>query len=70
MPQLRSGVRRRRAAAPVTTNKQSEPPPPKKNVAARGRPRTRLAAKKKSEPLIELLEPDTYVEPPKENVVV
>ncbi|WJX21750.1 Casein kinase 1-like protein hd16 [Trifolium repens] len=70
MPQLRSGVRRRRAAAPVTTNKQSEQPPPKKNVAARGRPRTRLAAKKKSEPLIEILEPDTFVEPPKENVVV
>jgi hypothetical protein len=39
-------------------------------VAARGRPRTRLAAKKKSEPLIEILEPDTLVEPPKENVVV
>lgn len=54
MPQLRSGVRRARAA-PVT-NKESEPP--KKNKPGRGRPRTRLAAKK-SEPLTQLLIPET-----------
>ncbi|KAL5066676.1 hypothetical protein RYX36_017563, partial [Vicia faba] len=54
MPQLRSGVRRARAA-PVT-EKQSEPPV-KKNTPAprgRGRPRTRLVAKK-SEPLTQQL---------------